>query len=61
MWEKYTAPIERQEDQLAELSMMTDNFIRQAKENFTLIEDCPGSFEVMLGAISYLNAIAIPH
>jgi len=60
MWEKDATPLEKQDEQIAELSQMTEKFIELAKQNFTLIEDYPDSSAVLLGAISYLNTIAIP-
>ena len=60
MWESEQARIERLPEQMAELSEMTNEFVRIAKQCYYQIEDIPDSEAILLGAIRYLNAQAIP-
>lgn len=60
MWEKTTAPLERIPEQIDELSCMTERFVSIVKKSFFIIEDLPDAHAIMIGAIKYLNALAIP-
>ena len=60
MWESEQARIERLPEQMAELSEMTNEFVRIAKQCYYQIEDIPDFEAILLGAIKYLNAQAIP-
>lgn len=60
MWERTTSPIEKLPEQMGELSAMTENFVNLSKKNFYLVEDLRDGQEILIGAIQYLNALAIP-
>ncbi|MBK1439970.1 hypothetical protein JHJ32_08240 [Parapedobacter sp. ISTM3] len=60
MWEKTTSPLEKLPEQMNELSVMTENFVNLSKSNFYQVENLPDGQEILIGAIRYLNAIAIP-
>lgn len=60
MWEKTTSPLEKLPEQMEELSVMTENFVGLSKKNFYLVENLPDGQEILMGAIKYLNALAIP-
>lgn len=60
MWNKDTAKLDHLPEQLEEVSKMTTRFFDIAMKHFYLIEDLPDAQEVLLGAIGYLNSIAIP-
>lgn len=60
MWEKTTSPLEKLPEQMDELSVMTENFVRLSKKNFYQVENLSDGQEILIGAIKYLNAIAIP-
>jgi hypothetical protein len=60
MWEKDSAPIEQLPEQIRELSEMTNQFVSIAKDCYYQIEGQPNSEVILLGAIKYLNALAIP-
>ncbi len=60
MWEKTTSPLEKLPEQMDELSVMTENFVSLSKKNFYQVENLSDGQEILIGAIKYLNAIAIP-
>lgn len=60
MWEKTTSLPEKLPEQMDELSVMTENFVSISKKNFYQVEALPDGQEILIGAIKYLNALAIP-
>lgn len=60
MWEKNTSPLEELPEQTDELSMMTENFVNISKKNVYQAEAFLDGQEILIGAIKYLNALAIP-
>jgi hypothetical protein len=60
MWEKNTAPLDKIPEQMDELSSMTEEFMVIVRENIYLIEELANRQEIMVGAIKYLNGLAIP-
>lgn len=60
MWEETTSPLEKLPEQMNELSVMTRNFVRLSKKSFYRVEDLQDGEEILIGAIKYLNSLAIP-
>ncbi|GAA4204011.1 hypothetical protein GCM10022289_21150 [Pedobacter jeongneungensis] len=59
-WEKITSPLEKLPEQMEELSQMTEKFVEIAKRNFYMVENLPDGEVVLISAIKFLNAHAIP-
>ena len=60
MCEKTTSQLEKLPEQMYELSVMTENFVSLSKKNFYQVENLADGQEILIGAIKYLNALAIP-
>lgn len=60
MWTKDTAPIEKLPEHISEFREMTDTFMMIAIRHYYQLKQLADGQEILLGAIRYLNAQAIP-
>lgn len=60
MWEKDTASIEEIEEETLKLYRVAENLVSIGKSHFYQVEALPEAEGILLGAIKYLEALAIP-
>ena len=60
MWEADKIPVEKAEEQIAEISEMTEEFVEIAYQEFRIVESLGCKVESLQRAIDYLQVQAIP-
>ena len=60
MWDKDTTPFSKLQEDITQLSQMTNRFVEIAKRCYSQVEDLPEGEAILFGAVHYLSRQAFP-